>query len=224
MHHDGLIAILDDENRSAVEALRDLPEGAFDGPTRLPAWNVKELVAHMWRDVDRIRVYTAEPEPAEVQADGVTYWRAYDPATDSADVADRAKEVADGFATGAALVDSFEANRVEVLAAARDISAERLVPTWGPAMRFDEYLRTRVLEMAVHGLDLADALGARPWLTAGGASVTREILIGLLGEAPALVRRWDDRTFIETGTGRRALTYEEQTALGPLARLFPLLA
>jgi uncharacterized protein (TIGR03083 family) len=224
MHHDELIGILDDENRLAVEALRDLSGEAFAVPTRLPLWNVKELVAHMWRDVDRIRVYLAEPEPAEAQADGVSYWRAYDPATDSADVADRAKEVADGFATGTALVDSFEANRIEVLATAREVAADQLVATWGPAMRFDEYLRTRVLEMAVHGLDLADALGARPWLTPGGAAVTRDILIGLLGEAPALVRRWDDRTFIETGTGRRALSYEERTALGPLARMFPLLA
>lgn len=224
MHHDELIAILDDENRLAVEALRDLDEEAFAGPTRLPAWNVKELVAHMWRDVDRIRVYLAEPEPVEVQADGVSYWRAYDPAADSADVADRAKEVASGFPTGAALVDSFEANRVEVLAAAREVPADRPIGTWGPAMRFDEYLRTRVLEMAVHGLDLADALGRRPWLTPGGAKVTRDILVGLLGEAPAIVRRWDDRTFIDTGTGRRALSYEERTALGPLAKMFPLLA
>ena len=224
MHHDELITILDDENRLAVEALRDLPEAAFAGPTRLPLWSVKELVAHMWRDVDRIRAYLAEPEPAEVQADGVTYWRAYDPAIGSAGVADRAKEVAAAFATGGALVDSFEANRVEVLAEARDTPAERLVVTFGPAMRFDEYLRTRVLEMAVHGLDLADALDVRPWLTSGGARVTRDVLIGLLGEAPAIVRRWDDRTFIDTATGRRALTYEERTALGPLARTFPLLA
>jgi len=224
MHHEALIDALDEESRLAVEALRDVPEEAFGEPTRLPLWNVKELVAHMWRDVDRIRVYLAEPAPSEAQADGVSYWRAYDPATDSADVADRAKEVADGFATGAALVASFEANRVAVLAPAREVPADQLVATWGPAMRFDEYLRTRVLEMAVHGLDLADALGRRPWLTASGAQVTRDILVGLLGEAPALVRRWDDRRFIETGTGRRALSYEERTALGPLARMFPLLA
>jgi hypothetical protein len=46
-----------------VEALRDecelvsqtvlgLAEDRFAGPTRLPAWNVKELLGHMYRDID----------------------------------------------------------------------------------------------------------------------------------------------------------------------------
>jgi hypothetical protein len=78
--------------------------------------------------------------------------------------------------------------------------------------------------MGVHGLDLAAATGSAPWLTPEAAAVIRRILVGLLGEEPAIVRRWSDRSFLEAGTGRRGLTYEERAALGPLAHAFPLLA
>ena len=43
---------------------------------------------------------------------------------------------------------------------------------------------TRVLEMTVHGLDLADALGVPPWTTPGAAEVTRDLLVGTARRDP----------------------------------------
>jgi len=85
-------------------------------------------------------------------------------------------------------------------------------------------VKTRVLEIAVHGLDLADALGRPPWITPGGAAITRAILEGLLGGAPPPGLEWDDVAFIEAGTGRRPLTGADRAVLGEAATAFPLLA
>jgi uncharacterized protein (TIGR03083 family) len=224
MPNEELVATLDEESRLASGSLGAAAEDAFAGPTRLPLWTVKELFAHMWLDLDRIREYLAAPAPSVADTDAVLYWRRYDPADDGPDVAARAKEIANRFASGSELVASFDEGRAEAVALALATPEDRLVATWGPTMRFDDYLRTRILEMGVHGLDLADALGREPWLTRGAADVTRRILVGLLGEEPAIVRRWSDRSFIEAGTGRRGITYEEHAALGPLAQAFPLLA
>jgi uncharacterized protein (TIGR03083 family) len=215
---------LDRESALAREAASALDEAAFAGPTRLPLWNVKELFAHMWGDLDRIREYLAERAPAEADTDAVSYWRSYDPAEDGPATADRAKAVAARFATGAQLVASFDEVREASIALALGTAPDRVVATWGPALRLDDYLETRILEMGVHGLDLAAATGSAPWLTPEAAAVIRRILVGLLGEEPAIVRRWSDRSFLEAGTGRRGLTYEEHAALGPLAHAFPLLA
>ena len=75
----------------------------------------------------------------------------------------------------------------------------------------------------MHGLDLADALGRDPWLTGTAGVVILEILRGLLGDDPSSSLGWSDLVFIETGTGRRALTDGERTFLGPRADAFPLL-
>jgi hypothetical protein len=178
----------------------------------------------MWGDLDRIREYLGEPAPASADTDAVAYWRSYDPAEDGPPTAERARAVAARFATRADLVASFDEAREGSIALALATPPERVVATWGPALRFDDYLETRILEMGVHGLDLAAAIGHEPWLTPEAAAVIRRILVGLLGEEPAIVRRWSDRSFLEAGTGRRGLTYEEHAALGPLAHAFPLLA
>ncbi|MFN8233809.1 MAG: maleylpyruvate isomerase family mycothiol-dependent enzyme [Actinomycetota bacterium] len=224
MPNEELAGTLDRESRLAFDVASSLDDGAFAGPTRLPLWNVKELFAHMWGDLDRIREYLGEPAPAEADADAVSYWRSYDAAREGVAIADRAKAVAGRFATGAELVASFEEARERSIALALATPAGRVVATRGPALRLDDYLETRILEMGVHGLDLAAAIGRDPWLTPEAAAVIRRILVGLLGEEPAIVRRWSDRSFIEAGTGRRGLTYEEHAALGPLAHAFPLLA
>src|SRR5207302_1612720 len=85
---------------NALEALRgecgrisivvlEMPEEHFAKPTRLPAWNVKQLFGHMYRDVDRINAGLDALPPAEVSADSVSYWRSYDPVADGPDIAER---------------------------------------------------------------------------------------------------------------------------------------
>src|SRR5262245_35491046 len=80
-----------------------LSEEEFATATRLPAWNVKELLGHMYRDINRTNTALATPPPGEITADSVSYWRSYDPVHDAPAIADRAKELATGYATGADL-------------------------------------------------------------------------------------------------------------------------
>jgi len=91
---------------------------------------------------------------------------------------------------------------------------ERTVTTrWGDPMLLTEFQVTRVVELAVHGLDLADALGVEPWLT-GAASDVVEGLIHPAG-AHAVRQRlgWDRAEFLRKTTGRSPLTGAERCTL-----------
>jgi uncharacterized protein (TIGR03083 family) len=205
-------------SRTALE----IAEEDFARPTRLPAWNVKELLAHMYHDIDRTNVALTQAAPERADADGVSYWRTYDPATDGPDIADRAKAAAAKYDTGQRLATAWDEMWRRALELAAGADRGRVVVTWGPALTLEEFMRTRVLEMTVHGLDLRAALDLVPDPTGAGLAITAGILRGLLGRElpPGL---WDDITFVEKGTGRQELTGAERVALGELAGSFPLL-
>ena len=214
---------LSGESAAAEAALRALPDAAFDRPTRCTAWDVRGLTGHMLRDVDRIVDYLAAPAPSEADATAASYFTRYDPVADAPDVAKRSIDRAAGFATTGELVEAFAATWRRAIDLARAEGPGRLVEvSWGPTMRLDDYLDTRVLEMAVHGLDLADALGEPPWLTPEGGAIVRDILTTLLGGAPPAA--WDDAELADKGTGRAPLTEQDRAALGEAAGRFPLLA
>lgn len=201
-----------------------LSEGEFARPTRLPGWNVKELLGHMHRDVDRLNTGLSQPAPQAADTDAVTYWRTYSPAVDGPAIADRAREVAAAHATGRDLAEAWDEMWRRALAGARQAGPDRLILSWGPVLRMDEFLKTRVLEITVHRMDLEHALGRKGWGTDQAVSIVDDILVGLLGQEPPAELEWDVVDFIERGTGRQALTTEEVAILGPLAERFPLLA
>ena len=205
------------------ELVLGLPEEGFARPTRLPAWNVKELVAHLYRTINRINTGLDQTVPPEPDYDSVTYWRSYDPAVDSSNIGDRAKELASSFGSGQELASAWDEMWRRALGRARTTDRDRVIVTWGPALVLDEFLRTRVLEATVHRMDLNAALGLPPDPTEGGVEITTEILVGLLDAAAPDVPL-DGLPLIETGTGRRPLTDEERTSLGDLADRFPLIS
>jgi hypothetical protein len=87
----------------------------------------------------------------------------------------------------------------------------RLVRTrHGDAMALTEFLRTRVVEVAVHGLDLAEALDRRPWLTPTAAAVVADLVAGR--PVPADLG-WDALTLVRKATGRVPLTGAERAVL-----------
>jgi uncharacterized protein (TIGR03083 family) len=200
-----------------------LSEEEFGRPTRCAAWNVKELLSHLYRAVDRINTALVQPEPPSAGTDSVSYWRSYGPAADAPDIADRAKELSDRYATGADLARGWDGMWREAIESASRADPGRVVVTWQPTLRLDEFLRTRVLEVTVHRMDLDDALGRKGWGTDQAISIVDDILSGLLGEDPPRDLEWDVVEFIEAGTGRRTLTPDERRILGPLADRFPLL-
>jgi uncharacterized protein (TIGR03083 family) len=223
MEYERLLDVLEGECRLACEAVVDLSEERFRTPTRCPPWDVKALLAHLWRDLDRMSAGLAAHAPRTTTCDAVSYFRTYDPIEEGPKITARTHEVAERFATGRALALSFDGYWRSCAEAAREEDPRRLIRTRIASIRLDEFVKTRVLELAVHGLDLAEALDEPMWLTQGGAAVTRTILDGLLGGPPPTRLAWNDVTYIETGTGRRPLAHEEAAILGTAARAFPLL-
>jgi uncharacterized protein (TIGR03083 family) len=214
---------LRDECGEVSKLLAHLTEEDYLKPTRCTAWSVKELMGHVYRDIDRINAALSSDPQGEATDDSVSYWRAYDPVAEAPDIAERAKERANTYPTGDDLAVAWEELWPGTIKRAEAADPARLVQTWGPVTRFDEYLKTRVLEVTVHRMDMEDALGRKGWGTDLAVSIVDDILEGLLGEQPPSDLDWDVVDFIETGTGRRQLTEGERAALGPLADRFPLL-
>jgi len=214
---------LAEECEEISKAVLDLRDADFARPTRCTAWNVKELLAHIYRDVDRINTALASPAPAEATHDSVTYWRSYDPVDDGKDIADRAKELAGRYRTGSELARAFDQMWRRAIDGAKGADRDRLVVTWGPVLTLEEFLTTRVFETTVHRMDLQDAFGQKGWGTDRAAAFVDETLEALLGQEPPSDLEWDVVDFIETGTGRRPLTDQERKILGPLAERFPLM-
>jgi uncharacterized protein (TIGR03083 family) len=219
--------VLEAECARASDALEGLPEAVYGGPTRCPPWNVKGLVGHLWRDIDRIISYAGGPgsgPAARAETDAVSYWRSYDPVVEAPLISQRSSEVADRFATGVDLARSFARHWPECIAAARAMKPGDVIRTRLTWIRIDEFVGTRVVEATVHGLDLAEAAEMRPWPTAGGLAITRAILLALLGGPPPASLAGDDIACIETATGRRPLEPAAREELGAAGDLFPLLS
>ena len=182
------------EARQLSGVLAGLDEAAFARPTACDPWTVAELVCHMRMAVGRLPGMLAAPEPAGpdlVPAAG--YYRAdqrFSPAT-NADRIQSAQRGAAALAGAAARARDFDAARRQAESALRDAAPGRVVRTrHGDPMLVTEFLRTRVLELAVHGLDLAAALDREPWMTFQAAQVTEDLLLpagaaGGCGRKPA---------------------------------------
>jgi uncharacterized protein (TIGR03083 family) len=217
-----VVGTLDEECRRVADLLLGLSEGDFARPTRCEPWDVKELTAHLYRSLFRVpSVLDAAPPPA-ADTDSVSYWQSYDVPTDSPVIAAHARETAATYSSGKELAVAFDELCHSALDRARSVDPGRLVHVWwGPNLRLDEFLTTRVLEVVVHGLDMTHALGRGPVATQAGIATVCATLRALLGREPP--PRWSPVEFVEKGTGRAALDATDRAELGPAANAFPLL-
>jgi uncharacterized protein (TIGR03083 family) len=146
---------------SFVDQVAAIADRDLTGPG-LGDWDLRALVGHTARSLVTVETYLAEPA-AEVEVPtAAAYYRAIAHAggANTSDVTER------GRAAGAALGED-PAGQVRDL---RDRVAEMLpayaddyaLVTIAGGMRLDEYLRTRVFELVVHGLDIAAATGVDP--------------------------------------------------------------
>jgi hypothetical protein len=84
----------------------------------------------------------------------------------------------------------------------------------GDRMMLTEFLRTRVLELAIHSLDLAAALGRQPWMTTAAARVlTGLLLAGTTAQMLLDETGWDQITMIAKAARRIPLTAAEATLI-----------
>ncbi len=204
--------------------LLDLPDDEFARPTRLQPWDVLHLVAHLYRDMERVPLALEEPQPAIApDTDAVTYWH-YDRIENAARTQARANLVVGNYDSAAALTRAFDAIQQQAISLLDNTDPDLIIRTWEPIMRVDHFATTRVVEVTVHGLDLAHALERPLDMDNDAMTITSDVLFELLAARLPPQLTWDRTTWIEKGSGRSPLTPGERTALGRVAEAFPLLA
>lgn len=167
----------------------------------LGSWNLAELGAHLIRGVTRITAYLLEPVTGPAEVDRITYFQ-FDTEAAAAGVAQRAVDEA-AEVDPTTMPGRFAAGWVASAAAARDHGPDQLLTAFRGAMRLDEYVATRVLEVVVHHLDVRAALDLPPASTPAGSRLTMSILEALLGESRP--RNMGRSRFILAATGRLAV-------------------
>ncbi|MFG2167079.1 maleylpyruvate isomerase N-terminal domain-containing protein [Micromonospora chersina] len=193
--------------------LRGLDAADLDRPTPCPPWAVRDLLAHVRTGAGRLVGMLAAPAPERAEVDAAAYFGAAKFAPDvDRDRIDGARiearelpgvpEVAEGFARAWRAADA---------AVAAEPPGRVVRTRHGDAMALTEFLRTRVVEVAVHGLDLADALDRRPWLTPTAAAVVADLLADDRPVPDGL--GWDALTLVRKATGRVPVTDAERAVL-----------
>lgn len=192
--------------------VRGLGDEAWSRPTVCEPWTVRELLGHVTVAVGRLPGTVAGEAPARATVSAADYYRPdarFSPEANSRRI-ELGRERAAGAGEGPALVKEFdEAWR----SAARVCTAEpddRVVRTrHGDPMLLTDFLVTRVVEVAVHGLDLAEAVGREPWLSDPAGDLLAQLLLGQRGLTEVSVLGWDRVTFLRKATGRAPLTGAE---------------
>ncbi|MFJ6199451.1 maleylpyruvate isomerase N-terminal domain-containing protein [Micromonospora sp. NPDC092111] len=222
-----------DECARLDAVLRTLTGADLDRPTPCPPWAVRDLVAHVRTGAGRLVDMLAAPPPPRAEVDAAGYFGTakFTPEVDAARIdsarqaarhladpgragartgphhagPDDARQPAGPAVTAAAFTTAWRATDAAVAAH----SAGRLVRTrHGDPMTLHEFLVTRVVEVGVHGLDLAVALRREPWLTPTAARVIADLLTGARPVPVGL--GWDRLTLIRRATGRAPLTDRER--------------
>lgn len=210
------------EAAKTADLLDTVANGDWDLPTRCPPLSLFELAAHAWRGAARIfEMVEAGPLRDEAGVDAAENFR-YDPEEIAPQVVARAQATAADL-DPKTFADHWRRGWREALDLAAGLIADGdavYAAVFGP-MHMSEYLKTRVLEVTVHAMDLRDALALPPDPAPGALEITCGILEALLGGTrPAGM---DGVRFALTGTGRARLNEAERAALGPAAGHFPLL-
>lgn len=216
-----VLEAFDAESRRLAEVADGLDDASFARPSPCVPWTAGELLCHVQMTIERLGGMLAEPEP---EAHGLVTAAGYYRADERFSAAVNDERIASAQRGAAALSGCLE--RARAFRDARDrawslITAappERMVRTrHGDRMLLAEFLRTRVLELAVHGLDLAVAVGREPWLTEQAAAVTSDLLLPAADAARLRQAAcWAPVTLIAKLTGRLPLTTAEADLIGSL--------
>ncbi|MFC8845362.1 MULTISPECIES: maleylpyruvate isomerase N-terminal domain-containing protein [unclassified Micromonospora] len=212
MVHDAARAFRD-ECTALGAVLRGLTPADLDRPTDCPPWAVRDVIAHVRTGAGRLTGMLAAPAPPRAEVDAAGYFGAakFTPQVDR-DRVDSARRQAREATDPAGIAAGFDRDWRAADAAVARQPADRVVRTrHGDPMLLTEFLVTRVVEVGVHGLDLAAALGREPWLTQAAAKVVTALLTG--GRAVPAELGWDRLTVVRRATGRASLTGRERAVI-----------
>lgn len=138
--------------RGAVGALTDEQLAL---PTRLGAWTVRDLAAHLTMAVESVPRALARPEPPKAELNALDYASAT--AAHAGAVAEGSHGLAEATPDLVALYAGVEQRITDALATTPQ---GRIVDTRAGGMLLDDYLLTRAIELVVHTDDLNAAVPA----------------------------------------------------------------
>jgi uncharacterized protein (TIGR03083 family) len=189
-----------------AEIISGMDDVALDRASPCPPWTVRELLCHVLIGVGRVPTMLAEPEPSPGPLiDAPKYYRPdrrFSPAANDDRIA-TAQRAARTAGPAPALVRELDQAWRDAWAVMRGAPQGRVVRTrHGDRMLLTEFVRTRVLELAVHGLDLAAGLDRPPWLTAAAAAVVEELVLSAGSARLPEEAGWDRPTLLAMATGR----------------------
>lgn len=209
------------EGRSLLDIVRQLTAADLERPTNCPPWSLAELIVHVAGSV-RVGEFRTSPPDAR-PGEAADYYRR--PERDTAEYRDNNVRLAQRHAAqvpGRAADTLADSLRDATTALSGD-ELDRVVEVGrvGP-MRLGDWLATRVIALAAHGLDVAITLGRPAWTTEAAHAAMAPVFRSLLGRPwPA---GFDAARVLTVATGRTTLTDEERALLGPDSARFPLLS
>jgi uncharacterized protein (TIGR03083 family) len=195
------------EGTALGAALAGLTAADADRPSRCPPWTAGELTCHVIVGARRIAAALREPDDRTATlVTTVGYYRAderFSPAVD-ADRIDTARALARQLGSPDVIRAELARACAEAVALLTQTPTDRTIRTrHGDRMLLIDFARTRVVELALHGLDLAIALDRPSWLTDEAATVLEELLLPAGNAAELRARLGRDRAaLIALLTGR----------------------
>jgi len=145
--------------RSFAALVREIPADAWDGPG-LGEWDLRSLVGHTSRSLITVSTYLQTTADHEDITTPQEYYLRVNPSAlglDPADVAERGRQA--GRALGDDPAEAIDALVSRALGALESADNPLIEVIGGLGIRLHTYLPTRTFELAVHGLDIARALG-----------------------------------------------------------------
>lgn len=214
------------ESGALSTVLEQLGAEEFGRATNCPPWDLAELVVHVAMSV---RVGDEPPiaAPGGALSTAADYYRRPERNTSPyrQGNVDRTQQVAAAVLATTPAAQWFSQTCATAISVLRRRDLGQIVPIGGVgAMTLADWVTTRVMSLAAHGLDVAITLGRPPWTTRSALIEIAPVLTDLLGMPPPAELGWDDLALLAVGTGRRPLTEDERSILGPAQHRFPLLS
>jgi uncharacterized protein (TIGR03083 family) len=145
--------------RGFLELVEQVPGTAWTRPA-LGAWDVRGLTGHASRALTTVESYLGAPETGKRVEGPVEYYLAVRGSTTPESIAQRGRDT--GAELGADPAGAVQEIVERITSLLRNTPEDAMVATPAGTMTLLDYLPTRTFELAVHGLDLARALGVEP--------------------------------------------------------------
>jgi len=165
-----------------LSVLRGIGDDQWSAPA-LGEWSVLELAAHASRAYATVADYLAPHGEIDVDSAADYFRRAMPDAAVNAAIAQRGRDEALGMVGDP--VEAIEARAAETFALIEEAPVGSVCISRGGTISLGDYLATRVVELSVHTLDLADSVGleyCEPPPQAARVSVS---VLGALASSPS---------------------------------------